>query len=206
MSAFNSSRIDYYRTRCQTLPNTNGVLYLFEPTNIQSMIVDLHDEKVRNAFTRTFRFYMKSQPKYERIETIETFSLIDFPDSEVRCFSNGIVEIFSSPIVKRNLLPPNILKVRFDNIAGSGRRHNEVIQLMRNTLHCKDDIDLHITMFGVRNCFPYSMKSMRLRAQAFDADVVALPVLQISSEVQIDLQVLMNKHIYEDTEILTDLF
>lgn len=206
MSVFNSSRIDNYRTKCQTLPNTNGILYLFEPTNVESIIVDLHDEKVTKAFTGTFRFYMKSHPIYDRIESIETFSIINFPESEVRCFSNGIVEVFSSPIVKRNLHPPNILQVRFDNIVGSGRRHNEVIQLMRHILNCKDDIDLHITMFGVRNCFPYSMESMRLRAQAFNADVVALPVLQISSEVQTDLQVLMKKHIYEDTEILTDLF
>ena len=50
------------------------------------------------------------------------------------------------------------------------------------------------------------MTSMRLREQAFNAEIVALPVLQISSEVQTHLQVLMNKHIYEDTEILTDLF
>jgi len=206
VSTFNTFRIDSFRERLKQFSRESGILYLFEPSQNSAPMIDLHNEELIRQIRRTFRsFSGRSAAQYELLNVTESYSILNAPKAEVRCFSNGIVEVFISPIVKINSLPPGIKQVRFDNIVGNGRQLDEVISLIRDVFKLEVDIDLHLTIFGVQGCYPYSISSMKLRVEPFAANVVAVPVLQIEMGRKTNLQKLLNDHLLNDNSILTDL-
>ncbi len=205
MTDFRRSRIAYYESRLRDF-SSNGILYLFEPEVATSPPLNFQDNQVLRKIRFAFRSFMgrsdrRPEPTYED----NAIAFIDPPYYEIRCFSSGRVEIFRSPIFRRNVRDPSIRHVDFDGIILDGHRLDNVSKLLRETFNIRSDVFLHIVLFGVQEAFPYAkFFTYKMSTTPFKDNVVVLPSLTMPAASTVSLVILLREHLLGGDIILPE--